>query len=135
MSETKEIRTQERAASPATAASEEKKAALVPPVDIYENENGIVLLADMPGVSKDGLDIQVDKDVLTIKGAIAQQIPEDAKPLYVEFSGPGRYERAFTIGPDVDIDKIEASMKAGVVRLFLPKAEHSKPHKIEVKVA
>ncbi len=134
MAETKEIRPQESGTAPASA-QEEKKAALVPPVDIYENEHGIILLADMPGVSKDGLDIQVDKDILTIRGSIAQAIPEDAKPLYVEFSGPGRYERAFTIGPDVDIDKIEASMHSGVVKLVLPKAEHSKPHKIEVKVA
>jgi len=134
MAETKDIRTQESGGTPA-AAKEDKQAALVPPVDIYENEQGIILLADMPGVAKDALDIQVDKDVLTINGSIAQAIPEDAKPLYVEFSGPGRYQRAFTIGPDVDIDKIEASMHAGVLKLVLPKAEHSKPHKIEVKVA
>jgi len=133
MADTKDILTKE-SGTPA-AAQEEKKAALIPPVDIYEDEHGIILLADMPGVSKDALDIQVDKDVLTIKGSIAQAIPEDAKPLYVEFSGPGMYERAFTIGPDVDVDKIGASMHAGVVRLVLPKAEHSRPHKIEVKVA
>ena len=133
MSESKEIRTQEGGANPATA-QEEKKAALIPPVDIYENDQGLILLADMPGVSKDVLDIQVDKDVLTLRGSIAQSIPDDAKPLYVEFSGPGLYERAFTIGPDVDIDKIEASMHAGVVKLVLPKAEHSKPHKIQVKI-
>ncbi len=134
MAETKEIRTQEGRNTPA-AAQNEKKAALVPPVDIYEDDHGIILLADMPGVAKDALDIQIDKDVLTIRGDISQPIPEDAKPLYVEFSGPGSYERAFTIGPDVDVNKIEASMNAGVVKLVLPKAEHSKPHKIEVKVA
>ncbi len=134
MADTKELRTQDGRGTPAAAQSE-KKPALIPPVDIYEDENGIILLADMPGVSKDALDIQVDKDVLTIKGDISQAIPEDAKPLYVEFSGPGSYERAFTIGPDVDVNRIEASMNAGVVKLVLPKAEHSKPHKIEVKVA
>lgn len=134
MEETKDIRMQKTDSNPAPA-QEEKRAALIPPVDIYENELGIVLLADMPGVLKDALDIQIDKDVLTIRGSIAQAIPEDAKPLYVEFSGPGTYERAFTLGPDVDLDKIEASMQAGVVKLVLPRAEHSKPRKIEVKVA
>ena len=134
MTETKDIRTQKTGTNPA-AVKEEKKAALIPPVDIYENDQGIILLADMPGVLKDALDIQVDKDILTIRGAIAQAIPDDAKPLYVEFSGPGMYERAFTLGPDVDIDKIGASMQAGVVKLVLPRAEHSKPRKIEVKVA
>lgn len=134
MTETKDIHTHKTETDPA-AVKEEKKAALIPPVDIYENDHEIVLLADMPGVLKNALDIQVDKDVLTIRGAIAQAIPDDAKPLYVELSGPGTYERAFTLGPDVDIDRIDASMRAGVVKLVLPKAEHSKPHKIEVKVA
>ncbi len=106
---------------------------LVPPVDVYENDHGITLLADMPGVTKEGLDVQVNKNVLTIKGVIADMVPEDIKPLYAEFGGK-EYERAFTLGPDVDITRIEASMSSGVLKLFIPKAEEVKPKRIEVKV-
>ncbi len=106
---------------------------VVPPVDVYENDEGIVLLADMPGVAKDGIDIQVDKNILTIKGVIGDIVPKDIRPLYAEF-GAKEYQRAFTLGPDVDVQKIEATMSAGVLKLFLPKAEEVKPKKIEVKV-
>ena len=106
---------------------------LVPPVDVYENEHGITLLADMPGVTKDGLDVEVEKNVLTIKGTIADMVPRDIRPLYAEF-GAKEYERAFTLGPDVDLGRIEARMSGGVLRLFIPKAEEVRPRKIEVKV-
>ncbi len=106
---------------------------VTPPVDIYELEDGVVLFADMPGVTKENLDVQVDKNVLTIKGEIGDVVPKDITPLYVEFNGKA-YERAFTLGPDVDVSKIEASMNAGVLKIFLPKSEEVKPKKIEVKV-
>ncbi len=106
---------------------------VTPPVDIYELEDGVVLFADMPGVTKENLDVQVDKNVLTIKGEIGDVVPKDITPLYVEFNGKA-YERAFTLGPDVDVSKIEASMNAGVLKIFLPKSEEVKPKKIEIKV-
>lgn len=106
---------------------------LVPPVDIYEDEEKITLLADMPGVTKDGLDVRIDKNVLTIKGTMADIVPEDIKPLYIEFGGK-EYLRAFTLGPEVDVTRIEANMSAGVLRLKLPKAEEVKPKRIEVHV-
>ncbi len=106
---------------------------VTPPVDIYELEDGVVLFADMPGVPKDKIDVEVDKNVLTIRGEIGQVVPKDITPLYVEFNGKA-YERAFTLGPDVDVSKIEASMNAGVLKIFLPKSEEVKPKKIEVKV-
>ncbi len=106
---------------------------VTPPVDIYELEDGVVLFADMPGVPKENLDVQIDKNVLTIKGEIGDIVPKDITPLYVEFNGKA-YERAFTLGPDVDVSKIEASMNAGVLKIFLPKSEEVKPKKIEVKV-
>ncbi len=118
-----------------TPVQEQKTRPVVvtPPVDIYELEDGVVLFADMPGVPKDKIDVQVDKNVLTIRGEIGQVVPKDITPLYVEFNGKA-YERAFTLGPDVDVSKIEASMNAGVLKIFLPKSEEVKPKKIEVKV-
>ncbi len=106
---------------------------VTPPVDIYELEDGVVLFADMPGVPKKNLDVQVDKNVLTIKGEISDIVPSDISPLYVEFNGKA-YERAFTLGPDVDVSKIEATMNAGVLKIFLPKSEEVRPKKIEVTV-
>ena len=111
-----------------------KMRTLVPPVDIYEDNEKIVLLADMPGVSKDGLDIQIEKNVLSINGKIENIVPEEAKPIYVEFGG-NEYARSFTIGPEVDVNRIQANLNAGVLKLILPKAEEVKPKKIEVKVA
>ncbi|RUM90519.1 MAG: Hsp20/alpha crystallin family protein [Thermodesulfatator sp.] len=106
---------------------------MTPPVDIYETEEGILLLADMPGVPKENLDVHVDKNQLTIKGKIGDIVPKDINPLYVEFNGKA-FEREFTLGPDVDVSKIEASMNAGVLKIFLPKSEEVRPRKIEVTV-
>ncbi len=117
---------------PAEAAAR-KPLVIVPPVDIYEKEDGVILLADMPGVSKEKIDVQVDKNVLTIRGEIGEVVPQDIKPLYAEFNGKA-YERAFTLSPDVDVSKIEAHMNSGVLKIFLPKAEDFKPKKIEVQV-
>ncbi len=117
---------------PATEEREQVRT-IVPPVDIYENNEGIILLADMPGVPKENLDVQVDKDVLTIKGKIAKIVPDNWKPIYSEF-GAAEYERAFTLGADVDISKIDAKISKGVLRLFLPKAEEVKPKKIKIEV-
>ncbi len=111
----------------------ERVRTIVPPVDVYENSEGIILLADMPGVPKENLDVQVDKDVLTIKGKIAKVVPDNLKPLYAEF-GAAEYERAFTLGADVDISKIDARISKGVLRLFLPKLEEVRPKKIEIQV-
>ncbi len=115
------------------AEEREQVRTIVPPVDVYENNEGIILLADMPGVPKENLDVLVDKDVLTIKGKIAKVVPDNLKPLYAEF-GAAEYERAFTLGADVDVSKIDAKISKGVLRLFLPKIEEVKPRKIEIQV-
>ncbi len=107
---------------------------LVPPVDICEEKEGIYLLADMPGVRKEDLDIQVDKGLLTIEGRVTPMKIDGAKELYREFPGGG-YRRVFTLGPDVEPDRIEAKMHSGVLKLFLPKREAVRPKKIEVKMA
>ncbi|WP_456434081.1 Hsp20/alpha crystallin family protein [Thermosulfuriphilus sp.] len=130
MAETKEVATRSEA-SPAEASRRIRP--MVPSVDIYEDEEGIVLLADMPGVSKDGLELKIDKNVLHIRGEISQIAGEEVSPLYAEFVGK-EYYRAFTLGPEVDQDKIQATMSGGVLRLFLPKVEAEKPRKIEIKV-
>ena len=107
---------------------------LQPPVDISEDANGITLVADMPGVSKDRLDIQIDKDSLVIEGVAKIDMAEDMKPLYADVRST-RYRRSFAISSELDTDNIEATLKDGVLSLRLHKRPESKLRKIEVQVA
>ena len=127
--ETKELATREERVP---AARTERP--MVPPVDIYETTEGLILVADMPGVSKDKVDVKIEENVLEIRGEIDDLPGEDVAPIYAELTGK-EYYRAFTIGPEFDLDKVEASMEAGCLRIFLPKIESEKPRKIEIKVA
>jgi HSP20 family protein len=104
---------------------------IAPPVDIFENENALIVVADLPGVDKDGVEIQVDDSILTIKGnAIYTQA---ATVLRQEFTLQNYY-RQFQLSDEVDQSKISAESKNGVLTITLPKAEKSKPKQIKVKV-
>ena len=107
---------------------------LQPPVDISEDADGITLVADMPGVSKDRLDIQIDKDSLVIEGVAKIDMAKGMKPLYADVRST-RYRRSFAISSELDTDNIEASLKDGVLSLRLHKRPESKLRKIEVQVA
>ncbi len=104
---------------------------LRPPVDIYETSEGLVLVADLPGVTKETLRVDVDGDLLTISGKAGHIAPGDA--IYREYELANFY-RQFELGDEVDRDKITAELKQGVLTLKLPKAERVKPKQIEVKV-
>jgi HSP20 family protein len=115
-------------------APEVPSSALVPPVDIVENEVGITLIADMPGVSKDRLGVRVDGDNLLIEGAAEVNVPDNLELLHSEIRNP-YFRRSFTLSRELDATKIEASMRDGVLRLHIPKAEEARPRRVEVKVA
>lgn len=102
----------------------------LPATDIYERDDAIVLVADMPGVSEQDVDIHVENHVLTIKGTTAR-LDQAGDVLYSEFL-PGRYERSFTLSNDIDSEGIKARMKNGVLTLELPKSAKARPRKIEV---
>ena len=102
-----------------------------PPVDIYERENEIVLLADMPGVDPKTIDIVVEKNILSIKGEVFEQSPDRFELDYREYDS-GDYQRSFTLSDTIDQNKIEAKYEHGILKLRLPKAEKVKPKKIEV---
>jgi len=106
--------------------------ALVPSVDIVEDQNGITLKADLPGVSKETLSIDVDGDTLTVEGAVALGESKELRALYAEVR-VARYRRSFVLGRDLDTERIEASMRNGVLTLNVPKREHAKPRRIAVK--
>lgn len=108
--------------------------ALIPPVDIIENDHGITLLADMPGVSKERLNVRVDGDTLTVEGSAEVQVPEKLELLHSEVRNP-YFRRTFTLSRELDPAKIEASMRDGVLSLHIPKAEEARPRRIEVQVA
>jgi len=105
-----------------------------PGVDIIEKKDEIVLLADMPGVQEKSIDVTVEKNVLTIYGKVEPYAPAGCCLAVSEYE-TGDYERSFTLGGDVDRERIQATLKDGVLRLVLPKAETWKARKIEVKAA
>ena len=103
-----------------------------PAVDIFESEEEITLLADMPGVTSDGVTIDLHNDELKLTGEVEPQGSEKETYLLREYE-TGRFHRHFSLSDHIDQDKISASMKDGVLRLVLPKVEKAKPRKIEVK--
>jgi HSP20 family protein len=102
-----------------------------PAVDIVEDVGGITLLADMPGVSKDRLDIRLDGDSLTLEGRVELDAPSEMRALWAEVSVP-RFRRTFTLSRELDAARIEANLKDGVLSLRVPKQAHAQPRRIEV---
>jgi HSP20 family molecular chaperone IbpA len=105
----------------------------MPAVDILENQNEIVMLADMPGVDGQDVDIDLRDDVLSVRGGVSLVAGEKETPVYREFNW-GDYFRQFTLGEVIDQEKISAKMENGVLRLVLPKKEKVRPKKIQVSV-
>ena len=106
----------------------------VPRVDIYENKDALYLIADMPGVDDKTVDIELEKNILTISGRVENGRVDGATLMYSEYE-IGDYERVFTLSDEIDRDKIIATVKNGVLRLELPKAEQVKPKKIAIQGA
>lgn len=106
--------------------------AYVPRVDIYETDEAIVLLTDMPGVDENSIDITLEKNVLTLNGFVEANDPDNYSLAYAEYQ-TGDFQRSFTLSNEIDYEKIEATVKNGVLRLHLPKAGPAKTRKITVK--
>jgi HSP20 family protein len=114
------------------AKSASAEAALMPPVNVFEDAAGITLYADLPGVPKDKLSLQVEADTLTIEGEVSLDTPEGMEATHAEISLP-RYRRVFTLSKELDSEKVSAELRNGVLMLRIPKAEHAQPRRIEVK--
>jgi HSP20 family molecular chaperone IbpA len=104
----------------------------IPRVDIYEAGENLYLLADIPGTYKSGVKITLEKDILTIRAGIDESIYGQRKATYAEY-GIGDYYRQFTLSDEIDREKIEASMKDGILKIVLPKAEPHKTKKIAIQ--
>jgi len=107
--------------------------AMLPRVDVFEDDTGITLLADLPGVPKEHLELKVDGDALLIEGRVMPGTPDRLEPVYAEVRVP-RYRRVFTLSRELDPGRIEANLKDGVLNLRIPKQEHAQPRRIQVQV-
>ena len=129
----REVQTTDRNASQETSQQQQQQQQpfVVPPVDVFEDASGITLLADLPGVSKDRLELRVDGDALVIEASASTAGPQDMQLVYGEAQVPS-YRRRFTLSRELDTTRIEAQLKDGVLRLSIPKAEEAKPRRIQV---
>jgi HSP20 family protein len=116
--------------TPETAARTERLL-FTPPIDIYETEEGLVLHADLPGVSIESLELQVQDNKLTLFGRVVPAVPENAGIRYQEYE-VGDFLRSFILSDEVDHERISAKMSNGVLRVVLPKAARAEPRRIEV---
>jgi len=115
-----------------SASQELDTRAVIPLVDVSEDESGITLTADLPGASRETLSLNVDGDTLTIEAPISLDAPAELQAVYAEVRS-GRYRRSFTLSRELDSQRIEATLKDGVLTLRLPKLEQARPRRIEVQ--
>jgi len=113
-------------------ARREEQPTLVPAVDIFEDAHGITVQAEMPGVSKDRLNIQADRNALSIEGDVVIEMPQAMEALYADVHAT-KYRRSFVLSSELEPDRIEASLADGVLTLKIPKRAEFRPRKIEVR--
>lgn len=127
----RDMQTREKVEHKAEGESTRDVPMFIPAVDIYESQDYLTLVADMPGVSAENVSIDVRDNQLTIRGMV--DLPDEEECILAREYGVGDYYRQFTLGRTIDQTKIEAAIKDGVLTLTLPKADISKPRKISVK--
>jgi HSP20 family molecular chaperone IbpA len=110
----------------------DEQAVLRPLVDIYEDAHGITVQAEMPGVAKDRLNIQADRNNLLIEGDAEIDMPEGMEAVYADVQAT-RYARSFVLSGELETDAIDAKMKDGVLTIRIPKRSEFRPRKVEVR--
>jgi len=123
---------EKREVAPTGAERTRERLAFVPRADVYETEEAITVVADMPGVDETSVDITLEDSVLTINGYVEPVQPDGMRLAYAEYQ-IGDYQRAFTLSDRIDRDGIEAVVKDGVLRLRLPKITEARVQKIAIK--
>ena len=118
---------------PLSRASEsEPEPGMRPPVDVFEDADGLTLLADLPGVSKERLNIRVERDTLIVEGDVQITLPDRMQAVYADIRST-HYQRRFALSDELDSGSIEASLRDGVLTLRIPKRAETKPRRIEVR--
>lgn len=120
---------------PATGVPDENAPRWVrtPPIDIFEVEHGLMLRADLPGVTADGLELQVQDNRLTLLGRVTPVAAENARLIHQEYHD-GDFLRSFILSDDVDHDRISAKLTQGVLEVFLPRTPRTEPRRISVQI-
>jgi HSP20 family protein len=121
-----------REASQVQQRGQDEDTIIRPPVDIFEDAHGITVIAEMPGVSKDRLNIQADRNSLVIEGTAVLDMPQGMEALYADVQST-RYARSFVLSGELETDAIDAKMKDGVLTIRIPKRAEYRPRKIEVR--
>lgn len=103
-----------------------------PPIDIFDTEEGLVLRADLPGVTDDNLELQVEDNRLTLLGKVTPPVPENAQLIYQEYR-VGDFLRSFILSDDIDHDRITAKLSDGVLEVTLPRVAAKQPRKIQIR--
>jgi len=134
MPDTKDIKVREKQEVTTKAELTTPGMVFTPQVDIFETEKGLTLLADMPGVTSDKLNIDLRDNILTITGDVAPSAVSGEEDVLIEYE-TGRFFRQFTLSEVIDQNKIDAKLGDGVLRLTLPKVEKATPRKISIKAA
>ena len=117
------------------AKAREQELVLAPAVDVFENSHGISVQAEMPGVSKDRLNVQADRNSLLIEGDVVIDMPAGIEALYADVQAT-KYRRSFVLsGGELATDQIEANLKDGVLTVRIPKRAEFRPRKVEVRTA
>lgn len=124
----------QQASGPAAQRTQSAEAPIRPPVDIWEDKDGITLCADMPGVSKDRLSLRVDGSNLIVEGQLQLELSENAEALYADVRS-SLYRRSFSLSGELETGSIEASLKDGVLTVRIPKRAELRPRKIEVQAS
>jgi HSP20 family protein len=119
------------AAADAAPPADQERYLCKPLIDIYETEEGLVLHADLPGVSIKTLELQVQDNKLTLFGRVNTVVPAEARPVHQEYV-VADFVRSFILSEEVDHEHITANMTNGVLKVILPKAAKAKPRRIEV---
>lgn len=120
---------------PSGAVQREARAqelALRPPTDIFEDAEGITLRLDMPGASRERLALEVNRNQLDVQADVQIEMPQGMEPLYADVRAT-HYQRSFGLSSELDADRIEATLKDGVLTLRIPKRAELRPRKIEVR--
>jgi len=128
-----EIKTPLSAEAAENDVSPSNAQALMPRVDVLEDEAGITILADLPGVAKEQLELKIEGDVLVIEGAMTPFAPGTLQPVYAEVRR-SRYKRSFTLSRELDASRTQAALKDGVLTLRIPKQAKAQPRRISVQV-
>ena len=126
------VRTTSTATPPMPPEFPVDQVVFTPPIDIFETSEGLVLQADLPGVSSDSLELQVQDNKLSLFGKVSLAVPSDARLIHQEYQ-VGHFLRSFILSDEVDHERISAKLNQGVLEVILPRLSKPEPRRIPIQ--